>query len=370
MSNNLFQGPQGPEGLPGLSGLIGPPGPTGPPGGPQGPTGPQGPPGERGPDGPPGPPGNINDIFSGQRAESAYDKIRDNMYPKLYYKSDGRLGINNNDPIGMLDIKSDNIQSTGLIVRKAGNNSNLKIYIEDNDVVINMNDETFIRSGTNRSELNNLYIKNELIVKAAVTANEEQSNNTIFNNSDKKNIIAGDTKIYGDMEVYGKTIFTKNIDIQGETGGIFPRGMVLLWYGDIDKIPNGWSLCNGTNNTPDLRGRFVLGYGNAPYNEIGNKGGSEKVLLTINNLPAHNHLGNTDTSGNHNHDIKTRQDDWNDSGGDGPSWGAGDNGQYHAYHHSEDSGKHSHKFTTENTGGNKSHENMPPYYVLAYIMKI
>ena len=29
---------------------------------------------------------------------------------------------------------------------------------------------------------------------------------------DKKNIIAGDTKIYGDMEVYGKTIFTKNIE--------------------------------------------------------------------------------------------------------------------------------------------------------------
>ena len=370
MSNNFLQGPQGPKGLPGLSGLMGPPGQLGPPGGPQGPTGPQGPPGERGIDGPIGPSGNIDDIFSGQRAESAFDKIKKNIYPKLYYKSDGRLGINNDDPIGMLDIKSDNIQSTGLIVRKEGNTSNLKIYIEDNEVIINMNDETFIRSGTSKSELNNLYIKNELIVKAAVTTNDEKSDYTIFNNSDRKNIIAGDTKIYGDVEVNGKTVFTKHVDVKSTIDGIFPKGMVVMWAGDIDKIPNGWSLCNGTNGTPDLRGRFVLGHGDAPYNEIGNKGGSEKVSLTINNLPAHNHLGNTDTSGEHVHGIKTYQDDWNDSGGVGPSWGAGDNGIYNVYHNSEKSGNHLHSFTTDNTGGDQSHENMPPYYILAYIMKL
>lgn len=40
-------------------------------------------------------------------------------------------------------------------------------------------------------------------------------------------------------------------------------GMIMLWYGSIESIPSGWALCDGANNTPDLRLKFVVGAGGA-----------------------------------------------------------------------------------------------------------
>lgn len=37
--------------------------------------------------------------------------------------------------------------------------------------------------------------------------------------------------------------------------------MIAPWSGAIVNIPSGWSLCDGTNGTPDLRNRFVVGAG-------------------------------------------------------------------------------------------------------------
>ncbi len=34
-----------------------------------------------------------------------------------------------------------------------------------------------------------------------------------------------------------------------------------MWSGAVDAIPNGWTLCNGQNNTPDLKNRFIVGAG-------------------------------------------------------------------------------------------------------------
>ena len=358
MSNNYFQGPRGPEGLPGLSGLMGPPGPKGPPGGRAGPPGPQGPPGERGPDGPQGPPGNIDDIFSGQRATSAYNKIRENVYPKLYYKSDGRIGVNNDDPIGMLDIKSDNIQSTGLVVRKSNTNSNLKIYIENNEVIINMNDETFIKSGASKSELNNIYIKNQLVVKGGLTENDLKTANTIFNTDDRKNVIAGDTIVYGDVEFTGKVAFSKDITLSGEIEGLpeppgaFSKGMIMLWSGDVREIPDGWWLCDGTNDTPDLRGRFVKMTDRQGSN-IGQTGGKTTHQLSVNELPPHSHvMTGLPRKGKFYWRSGGSDNWWNGPGGHG------------------DGGSIEESRSTNNTGSGSSFNIEPPYYVLAYIMKL
>ena len=38
-------------------------------------------------------------------------------------------------------------------------------------------------------------------------------------------------------------------------------GLIMLWQGSIVSIPDGWQLCDGTNGTPDLRNRFVIGAG-------------------------------------------------------------------------------------------------------------
>ena len=126
----------------------------------------------------------------------------------------------------------------------------------------------------------------------------------------------------------------------------FVTGMIILWSGAADAIPSGFVLCNGSNGTPDLRGRFVVGYhdGNSDY-DVNDTGGSESVTLTVNQLPAHTH---THTKATHPAGSGPEQ---NQSGGPEDRTNFGDTG------------------TTSSTGGGQSHENRPPYYALCYIMK-
>ncbi len=39
----------------------------------------------------------------------------------------------------------------------------------------------------------------------------------------------------------------------------FPKGMIMAWYAKAGLIPFGWVVCDGTNETPDLRGKFLMG---------------------------------------------------------------------------------------------------------------
>lgn len=118
-----------------------------------------------------------------------------------------------------------------------------------------------------------------------------------------------------------------------------PSGIITMFSGAISDIPFGWFLCNGSNGTPDLRDRFVVGVGNS-YN-VGDTGGANTVTLTVDQMPAHTH---------------TVRDNYND-GGIGASGGSGDTGSAYTTR------------TTSSVGGGQSHENRPPYYALAYIMK-
>ena len=45
---------------------------------------------------------------------------------------------------------------------------------------------------------------------------------------------------------------------------MFPVGTIIPYAGDLSKIPYGWHLCDGTNGTPDLSGRFLEGTTTAP----------------------------------------------------------------------------------------------------------
>ena len=68
---------------------------------------------------------------------------------------------------------------------------------------------------------------------------------------------------------------------------LLPVGTIVMWSGDINAIPNGWQLCDGTKGTPDLRNRFIVGAGSG-YNP-GATGGADRVALTIAEMPAHKH---------------------------------------------------------------------------------
>ena len=77
---------------------------------------------------------------------------------------------------------------------------------------------------------------------------------------------------------------------------VFVTGMIMLWSGSIASVPSGWQLCDGTNGTPNLRDRFVVGAGTTYA--VNATGGASTVTLATTNLPSHTHsISATGTSG-------------------------------------------------------------------------
>ena len=122
----------------------------------------------------------------------------------------------------------------------------------------------------------------------------------------------------------------------------FVTGMILMYTGTT--APTGWALCDGTNGTPDLRNRFIVGQGST-YS-INSTGGLHEVTLTSAQMPSHEHSTNIDGS----HVIP---------GNGSSSYPYGGAGTYAST-----------VFNMNPTGGGQPHENLPPYYALSYIMKL
>ncbi|MDR9392671.1 MAG: hypothetical protein RI554_11670, partial [Trueperaceae bacterium] len=202
-----------------------------------------------------------------------------------------------------------------------------------------------------------------------------------------------------------------------------------MWSGSVVSIPSGWLLCDGTNGTPDLRDRFIVGAGGA-YT-VNDTGGADSVQLSGSEMPSHSHGsgslqtdyagshshgGTAETAGSHSHGVSTANltgnMTWPRGDGEGhpqatstsgilstsninvttmyakfnrSSFSATNSMQVDATHsHSlNNAGNHTHNLDIQNagshdhdvdgntssSGGNAAHENRPPYLALAYIMK-
>jgi microcystin-dependent protein len=175
-----------------------------------------------------------------------------------------------------------------------------------------------------------------------------------------------------------------------------PSGGIIMWSGSIASIPAGWFLCNGLNGTPNLQDRFVVGAGSAYA--VGDTGGAATVALTLEQTPAHthtfsgntggqsadhNHAGWTDSQGAHTHTAFANRDSGGSSSTARPTTGSPaltgssnlptDSAGAHTHNVGTygSSNDHSHAYsgTTSWVGSGWGHENRPPYYALAYIMK-
>jgi len=108
------------------------------------------------------------------------------------------------------------------------------------------------------------------------------------------------------------------------------QNMIVMWSGSIVSIPAGWVLCDGTNGTPDLRDKFIVGAGGT-YNP-GDTGGAA----------THTHEF---TLPNHTHSLPVGNDVQYGTGADDTTLPA----------------------TVSGTSDPTNH--LPPYYALAFIMK-
>ena len=158
-------------------------------------------------------------------------------------------------------------------------------------------------------------------------------------------------------------------------GSGFPSGGIIMWSGTIATIPSGWYLCNGSNSTPDLRDKFIIGAtadsgGAAKTNITGTPsqtGGSKDA-----SLPSHTHTAtSTVTDPQHNHTPQTlgSAQAGSDNGGApvDASTGYG-TGRVSAVTSSSSTGI---TVATSNTteGVSATNANLVPYYALAFIMK-
>ena len=145
-----------------------------------------------------------------------------------------------------------------------------------------------------------------------------------------------------------------------------PPGLISLWSGSVASIPSGWAICDGTNGTPNLRDRFVVGAGSTYA--VDATGGSANAIAVSH---THTFSATTSTVGDHQHVGPT-------SGGNSgpyevPPHGVPDYDYDWVYGApTSPAGSHSHTVsgTTGSTGSSGTNANLPPYYALAYIMKL
>ena len=148
-----------------------------------------------------------------------------------------------------------------------------------------------------------------------------------------------------------------------------PTGCILLWSGSIGSIPVGFALCNGLNNTPDLRDKFVVGAGSSYAVEA--TGGSANAIVA-----SHSHTvsasGTTAAVGNHQHNVFATV-------GAPQRMNLADDGRLTGESGTLDlgltasAGGHDHTVTVTGTaataGVDPANANLPPYFALCYIMK-
>jgi microcystin-dependent protein len=216
------------------------------------------------------------------------------------------------------------------------------------------------------------------------------------------------------------TITFANMHVTGDISGNLSslKGIICAWSGSINTIPPGWALCDGSGGTPNLRGRFILGHNtNTGYNGnvdssgntiirnsnvdssgniiirnsndvnsidntiirnsndvsgakvgnnlagvIGNVGGEIMHILTVDELPSHTHDAWAESCSNV-YETKENEVTGDDEivlvrgcplNGGGFQW----TGDYHVNR------------ATTATGNIKKYNILPPFYILAYIIKL
>ena len=152
------------------------------------------------------------------------------------------------------------------------------------------------------------------------------------------------------------------------TGQPFTTGMIMMFQGAA--APSGWAFCDGQNGTPDLRDRFIVGSGST-YSLNATGGSADATLVS------HSHTTNstieesstntkllTGTFKNDPHNGNTASGIFSESNaGHNEDSSQGNNGKVISI-------DATHRHTTDSQGSSATNANLPPYYALAFIIKL
>ena len=161
-----------------------------------------------------------------------------------------------------------------------------------------------------------------------------------------------------------------------------PVGGIIMWSGTIASIPTNWRLCDGTTYgsvvTPDLRNRFIIGASldTATIHTPGGSGGITRAHTSIETgtnyvtggtkdtvVVSHSH-GITDPG--HVHGYNGKGGAVHPSGGNNVAgWGAFSGTLGYQSTSNETTG-----ITINSEGQSGTNKNLPPYYALAFIMRV
>jgi microcystin-dependent protein len=353
-------------------------------------------------------------------------------------QANAQVGINKSDPnpFAVLDIQSTN---KGLLLPRLTTNERLSMLAScgsncpDGAMVFDTDKKAFYYIASNKWQMLNPFVARD----SSLTVKEPVSSNTVTNTVIQLNttntagrslLVDGRSEFMDSISVVGSISATKHLRVANDiragdritsgggiaAGGVItapnfssnfsaintatpvPPGVIVMWSGAT--IPSGWAVCDGTNNTPDLRGRFIVGSGTRDKKilnqsgtvvnsgtlsfNIGDTAGVDEIFLSTSQLPSHTHTATVANGGAHVHEIYFGG--WN-SGGIGdvrPHLSVDDNGCCSTIgidsggipdwkvDHGPADGSHSHTVTIGSAGGSAAVENKPPYYVLTFIMKL
>ena len=142
-----------------------------------------------------------------------------------------------------------------------------------------------------------------------------------------------------------------------------PSGGIIMWSGSVISIPTGFNLCDGTNGTPDLRNKFIVGAGST-YAVNATGGSADAIVVSHTHTatsvvtdPGHTHSLNQIPS---NTNVNIQTGFYDKTVGGGPSG------------YSTDTATTGITVATTNasTGVSGTNANLHPYFALAYIMKL
>jgi len=136
-----------------------------------------------------------------------------------------------------------------------------------------------------------------------------------------------------------------------KASGTIPIGGIIMWSGSIVSIPTGWALCNGSNGTPNLQDRFIVGAGSG-YAVAATGGSADATLVSHThsiNDPGHFHTYVRKVNASIRTDL--------------------DNNMLWIQDQTENTSTNTTGITINSSGSSATNANLPPYYALAYIMR-